>query len=84
MAIGMGLHGEPGLSEGPLTDANTLAELLVQRLLAERPAEVPENPQRLLVLLNGVGSFKFEEQFVLFGAVTQALLARGVVLAECE
>ena len=84
MAIGMGLHGEPGLSEGPLTDANSLAALLVERLLAERPADVPEEQQRLVVLLNGLGSFKYEEMFVLFGAVNQELLARGVVLADCE
>ena len=84
MAIGMGLHGEPGLSEGPLTDADNLAALLVERLLAERPADVPEDQQRLVVLLNGLGSFKYEEMFVLFGAVNQELLARGVVLADCE
>ena len=84
MAIGMGLHGEQGLSEGPLTDANSLAALLVERLLAERPADVPEDQQRLVVLLNGLGSFKYEEMFVLFGAVNQELLARGVVLADCE
>ena len=84
MAIGMGLHGEPGLSEGPLTDAESLAALLVERLLAERPADVPEDQQRLVVLLNGLGSFKYEELFVLFGAVNQELLARGVVLADCE
>ena len=84
MAIGMGLHGEPGLSEGPLTDADSLAALLVDRLLAERPADVPEDQQRLVVLLNGLGSFKYEELFVLFGAVNQELLARGVVLADCE
>ena len=84
MAIGMGLHGEPGLSEGPLTDAESLAALLVERLLAERPADLPEDQQRLVVLLNGLGSFKYEELFVLFGAVNQELLARGVVLADCE
>ncbi|MCF8140588.1 MAG: dihydroxyacetone kinase family protein [Cyanobium usitatum Tobar12.5m-G36] len=84
MAIGMGLHGEPGLSEGPLTNADSLAALLVERLLAERPADVPEDQQRLVVLLNGLGSFKYEELFVLFGAVNQELLARGVVLADCE
>jgi len=84
MAIGMGLHGEPGLSEGPLTDANSLAALLVERLLTERPADVPEDQQRLVVLLNGLGSFKYEELFVLFRAVNQELLSRGVVLADCE
>ena len=84
MAIGMGLHGEPGLSEGPLSDADSLAALLVERLLAERPTDVPEDQQRLVVLLNGLGRFKYEELFVLFGAVNQELLARGVVLADCE
>ncbi|MEB3165677.1 MAG: dihydroxyacetone kinase family protein [Cyanobacteriota bacterium] len=83
MAIGMGLHGEPGLAEGPLTDADTLAALLVDRLLAERPADVPEDGQRLVVLLNGLGRFKYEELFVLFGAVQQVLQARGVVMADC-
>jgi dihydroxyacetone kinase len=84
MAIGMGLHGEPGLSEGPLTEASTLAALLVERLLAERPADVPEDQQRLVVLLNGVGCFKYEELFVLCGAVNRELQSRGVLMADCE
>lgn len=84
MAIGMGLHGEPGLTEGPLTEAGTLAALLVERLLAERPMDVPEEQQRLVVLLNGLGCFKYEELFVLFGAVNRELQGRGVVMADCE
>ena len=84
MAIGMGLHGEPGLSEGPLTEAGPLAALLVERLLAERPADVPEDQQRLVVLVNGLGCFKYEELFVLFGAVNRELQGRGVVMADCE
>ena len=51
---------------------------------ASQPLFVPEDQQRLVVLLNGLGSFKYEELFVLFGAVNQELLARGVVLADCE
>jgi len=84
MAIGMGLHGEPGLSEGPLTDAGPLAALLVERLLAERPVDVPEDQQRLVVLLNGLGCFKYEELFALFKAVSRELQGRGVVMADCE
>jgi len=84
MAIGMGLHGEPGLSEGPLTDADSLAAMLVGQLLSERPAEVPEQEQRVVVLLNGLGRFKYEELFVLFGAVSQQLQQAGVVLADSE
>ena len=84
MAIGMGLHGEPGLSEGPIVPAPELAALLVDRLLAERPAEVPQSQQRVVVLLNGLGNFKYEELFALFGAVAAELDAAGVVMADCE
>jgi dihydroxyacetone kinase len=84
MAIGMGLHGEPGLSEGPIVPAEELAALLVERLLAERPAEVNPAEQRVVALLNGLGSFKYEELFVLFGAVAAELRGAGVVLADCE
>jgi dihydroxyacetone kinase len=84
MAIGMGLHGEPGLSEGPIVSAQELAALLVARLLAERPAEVDPAQQRVVVLLNGLGTFKYEELFGLFGAVAAELRAAGVELADCE
>ena len=84
MAIGMGLHGEPGLSEGPLTDADTLATMLLDRLLPERPADIPADRQRVVVLLNGLGTFKYEELFVLFAAVSQQLQQAGVVMADCE
>ena len=44
------------------------------------------NPQneRVVVLLNGLGGFKYEELFSLFGAVTDRLKAKGVVVADCE
>jgi dihydroxyacetone kinase len=84
MAIGMGLHGGPGLSEGPLCDADTLAALLVERLLAERPPELAAANQRVVVLLNGLGGFKYEELFVLFAAVHEQLQRAGVEMADCE
>lgn len=84
MAIGMGLHGEPGLSEGPLCDADSLAALLVERVLAERPPEVAAANQRVVVLLNGLGGFKYEELFVLFAAVHEQLQRAGVEMADCE
>ena len=84
MAIGMGLHGEPGLSEGPLCDADGLATLLVDRLLAERPQEVAAEEQRVVVLLNGLGGFKYEELFVLFQAISERLEQAGIAIADCE
>jgi dihydroxyacetone kinase len=70
MAIGMGLHGEPGLSEGSLCNADSLASLLVERLLDERPLDVTASEQRVVVLLNGLGGFKYEDLFVLFASIS--------------
>src|SRR5260370_886912 len=38
MGVGLGIHGEPGISEEPIVSARALAEILVERLLRERPA----------------------------------------------
>ena len=84
MALGMGLHGEPGLSEGPITDAQQLAQMLVEQLLDDLPEGVNPQNERVVVLLNGLGGFKYEELFSLFGAVTDRLKAEGVVVADCE
>ena len=37
MSLGLGIHGEPGISEHPMPTASELAELLVSRLLADKP-----------------------------------------------
>ncbi|WP_213815720.1 dihydroxyacetone kinase family protein [Glaciihabitans sp. dw_435] len=85
MAIGLGIHGEPGLGEVPVTTAPELAELLVSRLLGELPEGIttPEG-QRAVVLLNGLGSFKYEEMFVVFGAIHSLLSDAGVQIASSE
>ncbi|MBK1785269.1 dihydroxyacetone kinase family protein [Prauserella cavernicola] len=80
MGVGLGIHGEPGVSEEPLLGARELAELLVRRLLAERP----EGMRRATVLLNGMGSTKYEELFVLWNEVVPRLEAEGVEVVEPE
>jgi len=85
MAIGLGIHGEPGLSESPVSTAGDLATLLVDSLLAEIPEGADAaSGRRAVVLLNGLGSFKYEELFVLFGAVASRLDAAGVEVVDTE
>ena len=84
MAIGMGLHGEPGLGEQERPDAEGLASLLVSQLLAELPEGVSLERDQAVVLLNGLGLCKYEELFVVFAAVARRLEAAGVVIADSE
>lgn len=81
MAIGLGIHGEPGLDEVDVPTPHALAELLVSRVLADCPAE-PSS--RVAVVLNGLGSLKYEELFVIYGHVLDALTAAGLQVVAPE
>lgn len=81
MSIGLGIHGEPGISEQPIPTAVDLAELMLTRLLTD----VPENRgSRVAVLLNGLGTVKYEELFVLYNHVARGLTTAGITIVEPE
>ncbi|WP_353807883.1 dihydroxyacetone kinase family protein [Agromyces sp. SYSU T00194] len=84
MAVGMGIHGEPGLELRPLATADELARLLVDALLDEVPDGVEREGARVAVIVNGLGSVKSEELFVVFGATQRLLESHGMVVVEPE
>ncbi|WP_285038737.1 dihydroxyacetone kinase family protein [Plantibacter sp. lyk4-40-MEA-4] len=85
MAVGMGIHGEPGIDETDVPTADELATLLVSSLLAELPEGVSEaTGARVGVILNGLGSVKYEELFVVYRAVAAQLEAAGVEIVDPE
>lgn len=80
MSIGLGIHGEPGVRDAPLLPAPDLAQALAAPLLAERP----DGATRAAVVLNGLGTVKYEELFVLYGYVAEHLESRGIEIIEPE
>ncbi|MFJ4028872.1 dihydroxyacetone kinase family protein [Paenarthrobacter sp. NPDC089989] len=82
MAVGMGIHGEPGIGETDIPTADALAELLVKDLLAEVPDGVSVEGARVVPILNGLGSVKYEELFVVYRRVAQLLAEAGVVAVD--
>jgi dihydroxyacetone kinase len=85
MAVGMGIHGEPGIGEADLPRADELAGLLVSRLLSELPPGMRDpHGKSAVVLLNGLGSVKYEELFVLYRHVDELLGQAGVHIVEPE
>ncbi|VXB91578.1 D-erythrulose kinase [Arthrobacter sp. 9AX] len=81
MGLGLGIHGEPGLFDTDLPSAEELGRELVTRLLAETPEGAGT---RIAVILNGLGSTKHEELFVLWGTVAPLLRAAGYTLVMPE
>lgn len=82
MAVGLGIHGEPGLDETDVPTPEGLADLLVSKLLDE--ANVKVEGQRVVVVINGLGAFKNDEMFVLYSFVREKLEAKGVVIADSK
>lgn len=80
MAIGLGIHGEPGIDEVPLPSAIQLAELLVSRLLVE----APDSSRRVVPILNGLGTVKYEELYLLYGLIDPLLREAGYDLVDPE
>lgn len=75
MAVGLGVHGEPGIAELPLPTVEELSELLVDRLLEEAP---PGAGSHAVALLNGLGTAKYEELYVIYASVARRLAAAGL------
>lgn len=80
MELGLGIHGEPGIQSVEWMPAEQLAELIAQPLLLERPP----GSERALVLLNGLGSTKYEELFVLYRSIDKIMRREGVEVVRPE
>lgn len=84
MAVGLGIHGEPGIDEVDVPTADELAQLFVDKLLDEVPDGVEVEGARVVPLLNGLGSVKYEEMFVVYRRVHALLEERGLTIVEPE
>lgn len=82
MAVGLGIHGEPGIGETDVPTADELADLLVDHLLAEVPDGVEVSGCRVVPILNGLGSLAAEELFVLYRRVAARLTEVGAVIVD--
>lgn len=81
MAVGLGIHGEPGISEDEIPSAKVIARRLVDDTIAELDLKPGS---KVAVILNGLGSTKQEELFVLWNDVRELLEAHQLQVVEPE
>jgi dihydroxyacetone kinase len=85
MALGLGIHGEPGIGETDIPTADGLAELFVEKVLGELPDGVSDvRGSKAAVILNGLGSVKYEELFVVYRRIAQLLDEVGIEAIDPE
>ena len=74
--IGLGIHGEPGVTKGKIKTADELAEhLLVDYILKDHPINAGEE---VVVLVNGLGATPLMEQFIVSRKVNDILTKKGI------
>ncbi|MEU6696198.1 dihydroxyacetone kinase family protein [Pseudonocardia sp. NPDC046786] len=81
LGLGLGIHGEPGIRDVPMLPARELAGLLVDELLKAAPAGATG---RVGTILNGLGTTKYEELFLLWGHVARRLRDAGYEIIDPE
>ncbi len=81
MGVGLGIHGEPGIHDAPLVRARELARMLVDGLLADSPETAST---RVAPIVNGLGTTKYEELFLLWNEIRPLLDAAGLTPVEPE
>lgn len=70
MAMGMGIHGEPGIWNGPVKTAEELARESLDTILKDMPVAAGEE---VAVLINGLGATSIEELYILSNSVAELL-----------
>ena len=75
MAMGMCIHGEPGVWNGPLKTAREIAEESLNTLLGDMPLA---DGDEISLLVNGLGATSIEELYILTNDVREILAAKGV------
>lgn len=75
MEIGMGIHGEPGISRKKLAPADAVVDEMMDRIFAEQDYK---SGDEVAVLINGLGGTPLEELYILFRRVSLLLEERGV------
>lgn len=75
MAMGMGIHGEPGVWNGPLKTSREIAEESLNSILGDMPLA---DGDEVALLVNGLGATSIEELYILTNDVREILAEKGV------
>ncbi|MCM5556930.1 dihydroxyacetone kinase subunit DhaK [Pleomorphomonas sp. JP5] len=75
MEIGMGIHGEPGISRRKLEPADAVVDEMMDRIFKEQDYG---KAGEVAVLVNGLGGTPREELYIFYRRVSQLFAARNV------
>jgi len=75
MEIGMGIHGEPGISKGPLKKADDIVNEVMDKILGDFTFTKGDE---VSILINGLGATPKEELYILYRKAIEILKNKGI------
>ena len=74
MEVGIGVHGEPGVSREKLKSANEIADSLLEKILQD----IDYSNSEVALLVNGSGATPLMEQYIVSNHVHDVLNSKGI------
>ena len=75
MEIGMGIHGEPGISRTTLTAADEITATLLGKIIDDLPFQAGDE---VAVLVNGLGATPLMELYIMNRKISEICSAKGI------
>jgi dihydroxyacetone kinase-like protein len=75
--MGVGIHGEPGRERKKLTNADAIADELLDAVASDLPYESGDN---VALMINGLGGTPVSELYILYRRAHQQLAERGITV----
>lgn len=79
MEVGMGLHGEPGVSRGKIRSSKELAKDLTDRIIEDLPFQYGDE---VCVLINNLGASTMAELLIFNKEVQELLKLKGIIVHD--
>ncbi|MFP4697723.1 MAG: dihydroxyacetone kinase subunit DhaK [Eubacteriales bacterium] len=79
MEMGMGIHGEPGITREPIKSADEITNEIINRIFGDL---ICEKGDEVSVLINGLGSTPKEELYIIYRRVEQILAEKGIKVVK--
>lgn len=77
--IGMGIHGEPGISKTEMKEAKEIAQILLDKILEDYKASgIETEGGEFALMVNGLGATPLMELYILNGDVQAYLAEKGI------
>lgn len=77
MEIGMGIHGEPGITRSKIAPADEIVNALMEKILDDIPVVAGDE---VAVMVNGLGATPLMELYIVNRKVAEICAARGVTI----